>query len=89
MPAPSLSGYLYYVIFIDDFSQNTWIYFLKSKNETFSKFQEFKALVENQIRRHVRTLRTDNGGEFLSHDCDDFYREVGIKRELIIPYNPQ
>ena len=27
----SLSGYVYYVSFIDDFSRNTWIYFLKNK----------------------------------------------------------
>ena len=45
---PSLSGYLYYVLFIDDFSRKAWIYFMKSKSETFSKFQEYKALVENQ-----------------------------------------
>lgn len=38
MSAPSLSGYLYYVIFIDDFSRKTWIYLLKSKDETFNKF---------------------------------------------------
>ena len=38
MTAPSLSGYLYYVLFIDDFSQKTWIFFLKTKNETFGKF---------------------------------------------------
>ena len=38
MTAPSLSGYLYYVLFIDDFSRKTWIFFLKTKNETFGKF---------------------------------------------------
>ena len=46
MSSPSLSGYLYCAIFIDDFSRKTWIYFLKTKNETFNKFQDFKALVE-------------------------------------------
>jgi hypothetical protein len=34
-------------------------------------------------------LRTDNGGEFDSRQFDDFYKEVGIKRQLIVPYNPQ
>lgn len=47
MPIPSLSGYMYYVIFINDLSQKTWIYLLKSKNETFNIFKEFRSLVEN------------------------------------------
>ena len=34
MASPSLSGYLYYVQFIDDFSRKSWIYFLKAKSET-------------------------------------------------------
>ena len=89
MSAPSLSGYLYYVIFIDDLSRKTWIYFLKSKNETFNKFQEFMELVENQIGRHIQALRTDNDGEFASHDFDDFYWDVRIRRELTVSYSPQ
>ena len=47
MLSNSLSGYAYYVSFIDDYSCKTWIYFLKTKDEMFSKFKEFKALVEN------------------------------------------
>ena len=43
----SLSGFEYYITFIDDFSRKTWIYFLKSKSEVFEKFKEFKALIEN------------------------------------------
>jgi hypothetical protein len=34
-------------------------------------------------------LRSDNGGEFTSYEVLDFYKEVGIKRELSTPYNPQ
>jgi hypothetical protein len=37
---------LYYVTFIDDFSRKTWIYFMKTKDEVFDKFQEFKAEVK-------------------------------------------
>ena len=47
--AVSLSGYNYYVTFIDDFSRRTWIYFIKTKKEVFNRFKEFKSLVENQI----------------------------------------
>ena len=44
MSSPSLNGFLYYVIFIDDLSRKCWIYFLKLKSEAFAKFKEFKAL---------------------------------------------
>ena len=89
MIPPSLCGYLYYVLFIDDFSQKTWIYFLKTKNETFGKFQEFKAIVENQSSRGIRALRSNHGGEYTSTKFDGFCQKEGIKRELIVPYNPQ
>ena len=39
MPSTSLSGYVYYVTFIDDYSRNTWVYFSKSKDEVFGKFK--------------------------------------------------
>ena len=47
IPSTSLSGYEYYVTFIDDYSRKPWIFFLKTKNEVFRKFKEFKALIEN------------------------------------------
>ena len=36
---PSLGKSLYYVSFKDDFSRNTWIYFLKNKFEVFDRFK--------------------------------------------------
>jgi hypothetical protein len=89
MSSPSLSGCLYYVIFIDDYSRKCWIYFLKSKSDTFDKFKEYKAFIEKQIVKHIRILRTDNGGEFESLHFEDFYKSTGIKRQLTMPYNPQ
>jgi hypothetical protein len=89
MSTASLSGYVYYVSFIDDYSHKTWIYLLKAKNEVFGKFKEFKALVENLTERKIKTLRSDNGGEFTSEEFKEYCKEVGIKRELSTPYNPQ
>ena len=54
MSSSSLCGYVYYVSFIDDFSRKTWIHFLKSKDEVFSKFKEFKALIENYTEKKIK-----------------------------------
>jgi transposase InsO family protein len=89
MPSSSISGYVYYVSFIDDYSRKTWIYFLKSKDEVFNEFKEFKALIENLSERKIKILRSDNGGEYTSKEFVNFCKDVGIKRELTTPYNPQ
>jgi hypothetical protein len=89
MTVSSLNEYLYYVLFIDDHSWKTWIYFLKTKDGVLARFQEFKAWVENLIERRIKVLRSDNGGEYTSRDFSDFYIEAGIKREYIVPYKPQ
>jgi hypothetical protein len=89
MPSSSISGYAYYVSFIDDYSRKTWIYFLKSKDEVFSKFKEFKALIENLSEIKIKILRSYNGGEYTSKEFVNFCKDVGIKRELTTPYNPQ
>ena len=44
---PSFRGKHYMLTFVDDFSRKVWVYFLRQKNETFSMFKKFKALVEN------------------------------------------
>jgi transposase InsO family protein len=89
MPIRSLGGSLYYVTFIDDYSRKTWLYLLKSKDEVFNKFQEFKAEIENLTNKKIKTLRTDNGGEYISKEFVAFCKSTGIKRELIVPHNPQ
>jgi hypothetical protein len=76
MSTTSISGYVYYVSFIDDYSCKTWIYLLKVKNEVFGKFKEFKALVENLKERNINTLRSENGGEFTSEEFKEYCKEV-------------
>jgi len=61
MSIVSILESIYYVSFLDDFSSKTWIYFLKTNDQVFSRFQEFKALVENQIGKKIKILRSDNG----------------------------
>jgi transposase InsO family protein len=57
--------------------------------EVFNKIKEFKALIKNLSERKIKILRSDNGREYTSKEFVSFCRDVGIKRELTTPYNPQ
>jgi len=65
-PVTSIGGEKYLLTFIDDFSRKVWVYILKSRDETFACFRQWKAMVETQIERKVKYLRSDNGTEFRS-----------------------
>lgn len=59
---PSINGYKYYILFIDDFSKYTWIYMLKNKSEAFDVFCHFKTQVELQLGHKIKNLQSDWGG---------------------------
>jgi hypothetical protein len=59
-----MSGYKYYVLFVDDYSRYSWIYPLHAKFETFATFLKFKALVENQFSTTIKQLQSDGGGKY-------------------------
>jgi hypothetical protein len=86
---PSLGKFVYYVSFIDHFSRNNWIYFLRKKYKVFDRFKEFKALVENQTEKIIKVLRIDNGGEFYENEFEEFCKKCNIERENNTPYTPQ
>ena len=62
----STAKHRYYVIFVDDFSHKCWIFFMQKKSETYSKFCDFKVLVEKESGKQVKALQSDNGGEYIS-----------------------
>jgi transposase InsO family protein len=61
---------------------------MQKKDQTFSKFCEFKELVEKESGKQVKALRRDNGGEYISNEFQDLCSREGIRRELIMPHNP-
>ena len=85
----SLAGCKYFITFIDDYSRKVWINFLRSKDEAFQSFKEWKQLVENQTRKRVKCLRTDNGLEFCNKAFDGLCKSSGIKRHNTCSYTPQ
>lgn len=76
----SYGGVRYFLSIIDDSYRKVWIYILKNKSDTFSKFKNWKTLVETQVGRKVKRLGTDNGLEYLSTEFNNFCHNEGIFR---------
>ncbi|GKB51465.1 retrotransposon protein, putative, ty1-copia subclass [Tanacetum coccineum] len=85
----SLGGKRYFLSIVDDYSRRVWVYILRFKHESFEKFIEWKQLVENQIRRTVKKLRTDDGLEFCNREFEQLCIESGIARHLTVVGTPQ
>ena len=64
---PSLNGNcLYYVSFVDDATRYLTIHLLKEKSEVKMAFIQYDKIVVNQTGRHVQTIKSDQGGEYIS-----------------------
>jgi len=89
VPVPSKGGARYLFTFIDDFSRKVWVYFLKNKNDVFSNFKKWNALIENQTNKKIKRLRTDNGLEFFEGQFNEFCKNEGIVRHRTMRKTPQ
>ena len=76
-------GYEYFVTFIKDYSRYGYVYLMHEKSETFGKFKEFMAEAEKQFGKSLKTLRSDQGGEYLDTEFKDHLLEHGILSQLI------
>lgn len=86
---PSLSGKRFMITFIDDYSRFVWLYFMHQKSEAFEKFKDFKLEVERLTGREIKVLRSDNGGEYMSHEFSNFLKTNEIGRRLTCSNTPQ
>ena len=86
---PSIGGMRYMVTFIDDFSRYVWVFFMKEKSNTFSKFKEFRESVEEEVGKKIHCLGTDNGGEFGLREFSQYLRECQIRHQYTYVNTPQ
>lgn len=89
MSVNSFQGNLYVLLFIDDFSRQIFPYFISSKTEVKDKFCHFQLLVERQTGAQIKTIRTDNGTEFVNREMSEYLVSKGIQHQTTVPYSPQ
>jgi transposase InsO family protein len=88
LPVPSLARSEYFILFTDDFSRKSWIYFLRTKDQALEKFQLFRNMIEKQTMHKILALRSDRGGEFLSEAFSHYLHDHGIVRQLTTAHTP-
>lgn len=86
-PVNSIDGFRYYVIFVDHFSKSVWLYPLKLKSDVSIIFPIFKNLVERQFNSQIKTLYSDNGGEYIK--LRPFLQANGISHLTTPPHTPE
>lgn len=88
MQTRSLGAY-YFLLFIDDFTRYTWVYFLRKRNDVFEYFKEFKNIAENHTRKFIMILHLDQGGEYRLGNFIKYCKDHGIVQQFIVSYTPQ
>ena len=74
--------------FVDDRTKYCYVYLLKSKDKALEKIILYKTEVENQLNGKIKLIRSDRGGEYVTH-VGDYCSQHGIKHEVTPPYSPQ
>lgn len=89
MRTASIGGAKYVLTLTDDASKWTEVRFLRHKDECLEYFKEFLTSIENLKGKKIKYLQSDNGGEYISQQFDNFLKERGILRRLTVAHTPQ
>ena len=89
LPVHSCCGHMYWVTFIDNYSQFPAVYFITKKSNVFAAFRKYKAWAENLTGECIGILHDNKGSEYKGADLNDFLAEAGICREHSIRDTPQ
>lgn len=73
---------------IDNYFRYGYVYLISQKSQALQCFQKYKAGVEDQFDRKIKTLRFDRGGKYLSEEFNAFSENYGIKRQFTMSDRP-
>nr|GEU83454.1 ribonuclease H-like domain-containing protein [Tanacetum cinerariifolium] len=78
MRIESINGNKYILVIFDDYSQFTWVKFLRSKDETLKFIIKLLKKVQVRLNATIRNIRTHNGIEFVNQTLKTYYEDVEI-----------
>ena len=89
-PIPSVSGFKYYLVILDDYSHYIWTFPLRAKSDVHTIFLNFRQSVLTHFGLPIRFIQCDNGSEFDNNNNHNFFLSQGILLRFSCPYtSPQ
>ncbi|GJV19024.1 retrovirus-related pol polyprotein from transposon TNT 1-94 [Tanacetum coccineum] len=85
----SINGKRYILMIVDDYSRFTWVYFLRTKDETPEIIKNFIARVQLNYNANICKIRTDNGTEIKNATLKAHYDKLDIMQPFLIARTPQ
>nr|GEW07682.1 ribonuclease H-like domain-containing protein [Tanacetum cinerariifolium] len=85
----SMSGYKYYVLFLDHYSHFLWVYPLHRKSDAQSKLLHFRTFVKIHFNREIKAFQCDHGGEFDNNPLHELFATNGIQFRFSCPCTSQ
>ncbi|GKE03375.1 retrovirus-related pol polyprotein from transposon TNT 1-94, partial [Tanacetum coccineum] len=89
MRVESINKNKYILVIVDDYSQFTWVKFLRSKDEAPDAIIKCIKNIQVSLNATIRNVRTDNGTEFVNQTLRDFYENVSISHQTLVARTPQ
>nr|GEV72608.1 hypothetical protein [Tanacetum cinerariifolium] len=84
MRIESINGMKYVLVIVDDYSQFTWVKFLRSKDETPEFVIKFLKMIQVRLHTTVINICTDNGTEFVNQTLKSYYEDVRISHQTSV-----
>ena len=88
-PVESIGGARYLATFLDDFSRLSVVRPVATKSAVPELVKIVMRLLETQCGNRAKTVRTDNGGEYVNLNLKKWFEECGVFHETTIPYTPE
>lgn len=89
MEVESIGKSKYFLLLKDDYSCYRFVYFLTHKDEVKEILKRFLTYTERELNLKVKTLRSDNGLEFVNKEVKSMLEERGIIHQRSVVYTPQ
>ena len=82
-----LDGSRFYLILVDHFTKYIWFYPMSNKSCVSRIFPQFKHLFEKKIHTQIKSIYSDNGGDFIA--LKQYFSIYGISHYTTAPHTPQ